>query len=170
MQTDSEEGAAVKEQFATLGESAFLKWWHEQESLGVEWATNNKVFNAPARAAWAAWQAAQAPVLGECEECGHTIVTPLKRFPASVRSETARIDVQVPVCQNCGFAAGATSGVAVSATPLKLSELVPTSWLDPLLTGPSAVFDATGRIEPKHIEALLRRLKQRIQEAEAVNG
>jgi len=59
---------------------------------------------------------------------------------------------------------------AVSATPLKLSELVPTNWLDPLLTGPSAVFDATGCIKPKHIEALLRRLKKRLQEAEDVNA
>src|SRR3990167_4726774 len=47
----------------------------------------------------------------------------------------------------------------------KLSDLVPTSWLDPLLSGPGAALPAIGDIEPKHIEAMLRRLKARIEEA-----
>jgi hypothetical protein len=40
-------------------EAAYLRWWHEQESLGANWM-ERKAFNGPARAAWAAWQAASA--------------------------------------------------------------------------------------------------------------
>jgi len=38
---------------------------------------------------------------------------------------------------------------------------VPTSWLDPLLSGPEAVV-TTGQILPKHIEALLHGIRDRI--------
>lgn len=41
-------------------------------------------------------------------------------------------------------------------------ELVPTSWLDELLTGPKAVLPKVGgTITPKHIELLLNRVKAR---------
>jgi hypothetical protein len=38
-------------------DDAFLRWWHEQEKLGVGWMLD-KAFNAPARAALAAWKEA----------------------------------------------------------------------------------------------------------------
>lgn len=39
-------------------------------------------------------------------------------------SEIARINVEVPGCPNCGFAMGATSGAARSATRLRLPQHV----------------------------------------------
>lgn len=47
-----------------------------------------------------------------------------------------------------------------------LSEVVPTSWLDPLLTGPRSVIPSPGKeITYKHIEALLRAVKARVKDA-----
>jgi len=43
-------------------EADYLRWWHEQEKQGVEWAVSDRAFNAPARAAWAAWQAALSAI------------------------------------------------------------------------------------------------------------
>lgn len=58
-----------------------------------------------------------------------------------------------------------------SQKAMRLSDLIPTNWLDPLLTGPNAALPGAGDpIEPKHIEVLLRRLKQRVQEAEELFG
>lgn len=49
-----------------------------------------------------------------------------------------------------------------------LAELVPTSWLDPLLTGSGAVLPAVGEtVTLEHVAELLRRLKKRIEDAEA---
>ena len=49
-----------------------------------------------------------------------------------------------------------------------LSDLIPTNWLDPLLTGPGAALPTMGTIGPQHVEALLRGIKKRIEEAENV--
>lgn len=50
----------------------------------------------------------------------------------------------------------------------KLSELVPTNWLDPLLTGPDAVLLEVGKeVTLEHVAELLRRLKKRLQDAES---
>lgn len=40
---------------------------------------------------------------------------------------------------------------------------LPTSWLDPLLTGPGAALPPMGTIGPQHVEALLRGIKARIE-------
>lgn len=47
-----------------------------------------------------------------------------------------------------------------------LSDLVPTTWLDPLLTGPNKVIADGFEFTPKDIERLLLALKGRIQEEE----
>ena len=50
-----------------------------------------------------------------------------------------------------------------------LSDLIPTSWLDPLLTGPNAVISShDGFYDGPAIERLLAALKKRIEEAENV--
>jgi hypothetical protein len=47
----------------------------------------------------------------------------------------------------------------------QLPEIIPTNWLDPLLSGPNAVLPATTReITPKHIEALLLAVIKRQRE------
>lgn len=59
---------------------------------------------------------------------------------------------------------------AASTTRQKLSDLVPTSWLDPLLSGPAAVFKPLtprGSYHGDDIERLLQAVKARIQNAES---
>ena len=54
----------------------------------------------------------------------------------------------------------------LSSTPARrFSNLVPTSWLDPLLTGPDAVLKGTGPWGCPDIERLLLAIKKRIAEA-----
>jgi hypothetical protein len=53
---------------------------------------------------------------------------------------------------------------------MNYADLIPTTWLDPLLTGPGAVLDGY-TYTPKDIERLLLALKERMeraQKAEAV--
>jgi hypothetical protein len=45
-----------------------------------------------------------------------------------------------------------------------LSDLVPTNWLDPLLTGPQGI--GTPPYQGRHIEQLLRGIQDRIRVAE----
>jgi hypothetical protein len=47
------------------------------------------------------------------------------------------------------------------------AECVPTNWLDPLLTGPNAVIPKDLNITPRHIEALLRGIQDRIRALDA---
>lgn len=47
-----------------------------------------------------------------------------------------------------------------------LADLVPTTWLDPLLTGPDKVLPDGNTYGPQDIERLLRAVKKRISEAE----
>lgn len=54
--------------------------------------------------------------------------------------------------------------------PQKLSKLIPTTWLDPLLTGPGAVIGSGKFYTCADIENLLRALKKRIEAAERSNG
>lgn len=53
-----------------------------------------------------------------------------------------------------------------SETREPLSSLVPTNWLDPMLSGPNAVFRDHGPWGCPDIERLLRAVKARIVEAE----
>ena len=54
---------------------------------------------------------------------------------------------------------------ALQTEKRRMSELVPTNWLDPLLTGPEAVIRGH-HFDCQDIERLLRALKKRIEEAE----
>ena len=46
-----------------------------------------------------------------------------------------------------------------------VDDLVPISWLDPLLTGKDAVLPKVGQpITPKHLEAVLQGVKKRIRQ------
>ena len=47
-----------------------------------------------------------------------------------------------------------------------LSSLVPTSWLDPLLTGRDAVLKGSGPWDCPDIERLLRAVRERLRAAE----
>lgn len=46
-----------------------------------------------------------------------------------------------------------------------LADLIPTNWLDPLLTGPDAVIKG-GAYKPSDIERLLLAIKERVRKAE----
>lgn len=46
----------------------------------------------------------------------------------------------------------------------QVPELVPTNWVDGLLTGPNAVWPATGTPTNRHVEALLRGIQDRQRE------
>lgn len=50
--------------------------------------------------------------------------------------------------------------------PGKLHELIPTNWLDPLLTGPNAVINGGHEYGGSDIERLLSALRERIRKAE----
>lgn len=52
-----------------------------------------------------------------------------------------------------------------SATSRRFASLIPTSWLDQLLTGPDAVLKGTGPWGCPDIERLLLAIKKRISEA-----
>lgn len=63
-----------------------------------------------------------------------------------------------------------TKAASIPSASTRMSELVPTTWLDGLLTGPDAVVsDASGFYTGKDIERLLAAVKKRIQDAEAAN-
>jgi type IV secretory pathway VirB9-like protein len=47
-----------------------------------------------------------------------------------------------------------------------LADLIPTNWLDPLLTGPDAVIQGYS-FTPKDIERLLLAIKERVRKAES---
>ena len=54
-----------------------------------------------------------------------------------------------------------------TARPVRPSDGVPTSWLDPLLTGPDAVLKGHGPWGCPDIEALLNAVRKRVQSLEA---
>lgn len=63
---------------------------------------------------------------------------------------------------------GAMSSVKRRVKKAPLSALVPTNWLDPLLTGEGAVLpkERAGKWNCRDIEALLRGIQDRIRAAE----
>jgi hypothetical protein len=65
--------------------------------------------------------------------------------------------------------AAARKKLRQAASKQKLSDLVPTSWLDSLLTGPNAALPEVrvGKWNCRDIEALLRGVQDRIRAAES---
>lgn len=68
-------------------------------------------------------------------------------------------------CIDCGGECKDDHPSAASAG--SLADLVPTNWLDPLLTGPDKVLPAGSVFGPTDIENLLRAVRQRIKDAES---